>query len=324
MRSITLSLILAVLVIQASAQAPLVSGPTIALPRVEGRIDHLAFDKVDQRVFVAARGNNTVEILDLSSGKAFKSLPGFQAPQGIAVDPDDKIVAVANGDGDGVQLITPDGRVMRSVRLGDDSDNVRYDGSTRRFYVGFGDGAIAAIDAITGKVLGQVALRGHPESFQLERSGPRIFVNVPDAGVISVIDRTSMRIVATWRLTAASGNFPMALDEQHHRLFIGCRGPAKALVYDIASGRQTASFDIVDDTDDLFYDPDHQRVFVSGGGGYIDVMQATDANQFTRLAHLVTAPGARTSLFVAELNELFLAVPHRGAQSAEVRTYRTE
>ena len=308
----------------AAQQAPFALVQTIELPKVEGRIDHLAFDAAGQRLFVAALGNNTVEVVDLRSGHHMKSLPGFREPQGIAVVPDAKLVAVANGEGEGLELLSGDDYKLRQmVRLGDDSDNVRYDESGKRIYVGFGGGALAAINPDDGKLLGETRLPAHPESFQLERSGPRIFVNVPDANQIAVIERRAMKVVATWPVVSAKANFPMALDETNHRLFIGCRRPAKVLVYDTTTGKETGSFDIVGDTDDLFYDATRNRVYVSGGEGYLDVFQQ-EGTRFVRLDRIATAGGARTSLFVPELARLYLAVPHRGNQQAEVRVYATQ
>ncbi|HMF98629.1 MAG TPA: hypothetical protein VKE96_30220 [Vicinamibacterales bacterium] len=304
-----------------SAQEPLVPIGSIELPRVEGRIDHLAFDAAGQRLFVAALGNNTVEVLDLKSGTHIKSLPGFREPQGIAVASDAKLVAVANGQGEGLQLLGDDLQPGARVKLGDDSDNVRYDASAKRLYVGFGSGALAAVSPGDAKVLGEVKLAGHPESFQLERSGARVFVNVPTADHIAVVDRSSMKVLATWPVTIAKANFPMALDEASHRIFIGCRRPAKVLIYDTTTGKQLASFDTVGDTDDLFYDATKKRLYVTGGEGFVDVFQSQDTNRLTRIAHIATAAGARTSLFVPDLNRLYLAVPHRGSQRAEIRIY---
>jgi DNA-binding beta-propeller fold protein YncE len=303
------------------SQQPLISVAAIELPGVEGRIDHLAFDPVGQRLFVAALGNSTVEVVDVNARTHLRSLSGFREPQGITVVADAKLIAVANGQGEGVQFVGDDYRMAQSVRLGDDSDNVRYDAGAKRIYVGFGGGALAAIRPLDAKVLAEAKLAGHPESFQLERSGARIFVNVPTADHIAIVDRGSMKVVATWPVTVAKANYPMALDEANHRLFVGCRRPAKALVYDTTSGKEIASFDIVGDTDDLFYDAARQRLIVSGGEGYIDVFQSGEANRFTRLARVPTAAGARTSLFVPELSRLFLAVPHRGGQRAEIRVY---
>ncbi len=295
---------------------------TIDLPRVEGRIDHLAIDTGAQRLYVAALGNDTVEVVDLKAGSVLKSLSGFRAPQGIAVAPESKLVAVANGEGEGVQLLDGGDYAPRaSVKLGSDSDNVRYDRAARRLFVGYGSGSLAAIDATGGTLVGEAKLAGHPESFQLERSGSRAFVNVPTAEQIAIVDRVAMKVIATWPVAAAKANFPMALDEANHRLFIGCRRPAKLLVYDTTSGKQTASIDIVGDTDDLFYDAARKRLYVSGGEGYIDVLQDQGVGGLARIAHVATAAGARTSLFVPEQDRLYLAVPHRGAQAAALRVY---
>jgi DNA-binding beta-propeller fold protein YncE len=323
MRSLPAAGIVSVLLlVSPRAQEPLAFVRAIELPRVEGRIDHLAFDAASQQLFVAALGNNTVEVLDLKANTHRRSLPGFREPQGIAVAADAKEIAVANGQGEGVRLLrASDFQVAKSVALGDDSDNVRYDSAARRLYVGYGSGALAGVDPISGSVTGQVKLAGHPESFQLERSGTRIFVNVPSARHIAVVDRATMKATATWPVTDASANYPMALDETNHRLFVGCRRPAKILAYDTTSGKVVGSADIVGDTDDLFYDASRKRLYVSGGEGRIDVLQCDDANRCSRLARVATAAGARTSLYVSDQSRLYLAVPHRGSQRAEIRVY---
>jgi hypothetical protein len=166
-----------------------------------------------------------------------------------------------------------------------------------------------------------VRLAAHPESFQLETSGSRIFVNVPSAGHIAVVDREKQSVLAKWPVTQARANYPMALDEGNHRLFVGCRHPAKLLVYDTTNGRFVTSADIVGDTDDLFYDAARQRIYVTGGEGFITVLEQQDADHLRLLQKLTTAPGARTGLFVPELGKLFLAVPHRGGQRAEIRIF---
>jgi len=320
---ISLLFVTAVLM-SASAQEPLSLVRSIELPHVEGRIDHLAFDPATERLYVAALGNNAVEVLDVKGAVHLKSLPGFREPQGIAVAIDTKVVAVATGQGEGLQFISADDyRPGAMVRLGDNADNVRYDAIAKRVYVGFGSGALAAVDPAVGKLLGQVKLPSHPESFQLERNGPRIFVNIPSAEQIAVVDRNAMKIVATWPVTAARANYPMALDETNHRVFIGCRRPAKVLVYDTATGKQTGSANIVGDTDDLFFDAKRGRLYVAGGEGFLDVLDVHRTESIARLAHIATAPGARTALFEPDQGRLYLAVPHRGSQRAEIRVFET-
>jgi DNA-binding beta-propeller fold protein YncE len=223
-----------------------------------------------------------------------------------------------------IQLIdASDYRSVRAVSLGDDADNVRYDATAKTLYVGYGSGALAAVDPAGGQVKGQVKLAGHPESFQLERAGPRIFVNVPTAEQIAVVDRNAMKVIATWPVSAAKANYPMALDEANHRVFVGCRRPAKVLVYDMTSGKETGSLDIAGDTDDMFFDGQRKRLYVAGGEGFIDVLDAREPGTLARLARINTASGARTALFAPDQGRLYLAVPHRGTQKAEIRVYES-
>jgi DNA-binding beta-propeller fold protein YncE len=323
MRAVVRAAILFSLALQpGGTSAPLQFLRAIELPRVEGRIDHLALDSTGQKLFVAALGNNTVEVVDVKGGTHVRSLPGFREPQGIARLTDARMMAVANGQGEGVQIVGEDDfKAVRAIALGDDSDNVRYDGTAKRFYVGYGSGALGAVDPADGRVLGQARLAGHPESFQLESSGSRIFVNVPSAGHIAVVDRQAMKVTATWAVTSARSNYPMALDEAGHRLFIGCRRPATVLVFDTMTGKEIGAAEIVGDTDDMFYDAARQRLYVSGGDGFIDVLDARQPAALVRLSRIATAAGARTSLFAPDQNRLYLAVPHRGAQRAEIRIY---
>jgi len=295
----------------------------IPLDGVEGRIDHFALDPKTQRLFIAALGNNTVEVIDLAAGKAIHHIKGLAAPQGIAFAPYSNRLAIANDkDGsvrlyDGVSL-----QPLAAIDLKDDADNVRYDPAARRFWVGYGDGALAAIDPVSAKQLADIKLDGHPESFQLQAKGPRIFVNVPKAGHVAVVDRDKAAVIARWPLKDARSNFPMALDEADHRLFIGCRQPPKLLVLDTDTGQGVSSLDIVGDTDDLFYDAAAMRIYVCGGAGHITVISQTDPNTYAVLGQVPTAAGARTSFFVPDSRTLYVSVPHRGEQRAELRAFK--
>ena len=304
------------------AEVPLKLAQTIPMPHVEGRIDHLAVDLEGQRLFVAALGNNTVEVIDLKSGRDVRSITGFHEPQGIVYVPEANQLVVANGEGGAVDAFDAAAYVRgRSVALGDDADNVRYDAAAKTLYVGYGGGALGAIDAATGARLPDAKLAGHPESIALEGSSPRVYVNVPDAGQIAVVDRAKHTVEATWRVERARANFPLALDEADHRLFVGCRQPAKVLVVDTGTGKVVTDFAIGGDTDDLFYDAARKRLYASCGEGRIDVFEQRSADAYAPLGSVSTASGARTSLFVPDLGRLYLAVPHRGSQQAEIRVY---
>jgi len=306
---------------------PLAPAGSLLLPGVEGRIDHLAVDLARERLFVAALGNDSVEVLDLRAKTVLKSLRGPAEPQGILYLADrDRMVVACGRTGtcdvyDGGTLE----RVM-SVEVGDDADNLRYDARTKRVYVAYGEGALAILDAEAWKPLGRIALEGHPESFQLDPEEKRAFVNVPGAEQVAVVDLEARTVTGTWPIEEARANYPLAWvpgDAAAPRglLLVGCRSPARFLVRDAASGAQVAALELSGDTDDVFYDARRRRAYVACGAGSVDVFERDEAGAFRPLVKVPTAPGARTCLYSPERDQLFVAVPKRGAQLAEVRVF---
>jgi DNA-binding beta-propeller fold protein YncE len=297
---------------------------TIPLSGVEGRIDHLAVDVAGGRLFVCALGNNSVEVLDLQSGERVHSITGLGAPQGVAYVSAENRLYVANDKG-GICNIY-DGKSLApigTIDFGDDADNVRYDNSAKRVYVGFGDGGIGIIDVGTAKTIGSIKLPKHPEAFVLEKGGRRIFANVPAVQAIAVIDRDEAKVIGTWK-TGASANFPMAFDESNHRLFIGCRQPGRLVVLNADSGSAVNTVHISGDTDDVFYDENRHRLYVICGEGAVETIDQVDSDSYKVETTIRTAPGARTGLFVPELSSLFVAVPRQNGHNAEIRRYAVE
>lgn len=296
----------------------------IDLPNVNGRIDHLSADVKGGRLFVSALGNHTVEVLDVRSGKHLRTLPDLAEPQGVYYDPStNRLFAACAQDGSVKIYDAGSFQLLGNVKLGGDADNLRYDARGRRVMVGYGDGALGFLD-LTGKKTGEIALDAHPESFQLEKTGTRVFVNVPDRKEIQVADLSGNKLLSRWPVTSALKNYPMALDEADQRLLIGCRTPPRMLVIDTGSGKQTASVEIAGDTDDLFYDAARKRAYVIGGQGFVDVLERKGADRYDRIARYPTAPGARTGLFVPDWGKLFVAVPHRGEQRARILVFETK
>ncbi len=294
----------------------------ITLANVVGRIDHMAVDAEHARLYVAALGNNSLEIINLAAGKVVHSITGLHEPQGVALLNNEQLLAIANGD-DGtcrffdLKSLSPN----ITIALRTDADNVRYEAIARRLYVGFGSGAIAVVNSTTRQHETDIALAGHPESFQLETNGPRLFVNVPTAKHIAVLDRMRAKIIATWPVENAEANFPMAIDEKSNRLFVGCRKPAVVLVYDIKTGQVVSRFSTVGDADDMFFDALDQRLYVIGGEGYVGVYHAMSGDRYPEVAKVATRPGARTGMFAPQLRRLFVAVPRHESQAAEIREY---
>ncbi|HVJ30510.1 MAG TPA: YncE family protein [Gammaproteobacteria bacterium] len=327
LRNATLLLLAALLLPVARAQSPdpLKQIATIALPNVAGRIDHLAFDAQHQRLFVAALGNDTVEVLDTTRNAHLKSLPGFHEPQGIAVASDFGAVAVANGDTGTLQLLDAETFATRwTVEVGGDADNVRYDAAAKQLYVA-AVGGLYRVDPESRKVTKAIAIDGHPESFQLEAGGNRVYANLP--GVVSsqvvVGDREAGTVVARWSSLGCRSNYPMALDEMTMRVFIGCRSPARLAALDSRSGNVATSVEIVGDTDDLFSDAARQRIYVIGGEGFVDVLQRR-GETIERAGRVGTRAGARTGLWVAATSRLYVSVPARDTQGAEVRVFEAQ
>jgi YVTN family beta-propeller protein len=302
----------------AAAAEPLQLEAKIPLGKVVGRIDHMAFDLAHHRLFVAELGNDSVGVVDVEARKVVHRIGRLRNPQGVGYLPSLDLLFVANaGDGsvrlyDGAQY----GEAGR-LDLGADADNVRIDAGVNRVLVGYGAGAIAMIDPASRRKVLDVPLPAHPESFQHDPGTHRIYVNLPDAKAIAVIDPAT-RKAATWPMQAG-GNFPMALRLAAQQVVAVFRQPAQLGVFAMADGAPVASAETCGDADDVFDDAKRERIYVSCGDGFLDVH---DARDFRRIAHLRTVAGARTALFVPELDRLFLAVRAEGSEPAAIWVFR--
>lgn len=294
----------------------------IPLTGVKGRIDHMDVNLQDKVMYVAALGNNTVEVVDLLKGTVIHSIKGLDEPQGVCYLPQRGEIFVANGgNGDCYFYNAHNFEKVATLSLGSDADDVRYDASDRKIYVGYGSGGIAVIDANTHRQTGDVKLPGHPESFQLDKKLQLLFVNVPDASIVAVIDLLQLKVVTTWKRSTPSANFPMAIDTLQHRLFIGYRHPATLLVMDGKTGQVISSHSMTGDADDVYYDEHTATVFVSGGDGYISLFKQQGKLGFQPTASISTRQGARTSLLIPELNLFVLASRATAGKGAALWVY---
>jgi YVTN family beta-propeller protein len=315
------SLVCAVTVVAQTADAPLVLETKIPLGQVSGRIDHLGIDVKRQRLFVAELGNNSLGVVDLATGKVLRTVAGLREPQGVAYVPFTDSVYVANaGDGSVHVLRGDDLAPIARIELGEDADNVRVDTQRNRVLVGYGNGALAVIDPATGTKAANIGLKGHPEGFQIVENGTKVFVNVPDARDIEVADLAS-EANRSWPTQGAGSNFPMAIDRDAHRLLVVFRSPPTLMALSSEDGRVVAKIDTCGDADDVFVDPKRRRAYVSCGEGVVDVLEQREA-QFRSLARVPTVSGARTSLFVTELDRMFVAVRAKSNEPAAIWVFR--
>jgi DNA-binding beta-propeller fold protein YncE len=304
-----LALILLLPIIAPAAEpGPLVLDSTIPLPDVRGRIDHMAIDLGRGRLVVAALGNDTIEVVDLAAGKPRQRIGGLKEPQGVAyADKADAIFVASAGDG-AVRIFGADDlKPLGRIDLKNDADNIRIDPRNANIVVGYGDGGLAIIDPLTRTVIGTVLLQGHPEGFQIEPMTGRAYVNIPDAKQIAVVDLDGRRQIATWKVPGAGSNFPMALDPAESLLAAVFRNPPRLVLLDTKTGAVAANLPTCGDADDVFFDAKRARIYISCGAGEIAVFQR-DGPTYRPLPSVPTASGARTSLFVPELDRLFLAV----------------
>jgi YVTN family beta-propeller protein len=301
---------------------PLSLDMKIPLGDVRGRIDHMAIDPIRNRLFVAELGNDSVGVVDVAAGKVIHRIAGLREPQGVAYELSADMLYVANaGDGSVRMFRGSDYTENGRIELGDDADNIRIDPAGQRLLVGYGGGAIAAIDLSQRRKTAEFAVPAHPEGFQLDHSTGRIYVNVPKAAAIVVIDGLTGKQAAAWPLKGAGGNFPMALDETRQRILVAFRSPPRLGAFSISDGQVVANIDLCGDADDVFVDARRHRAYVSCGQGFIDVFDIQNA-EYRRLARIPTVPGARTAYFVPSIDRLFLAVRATSAEAAAIWVFR--
>ncbi len=295
---------------------------TIQLPNVKGGFDLMAVDVKGQRLFVSAEDNHTVEVINLHTGKPLKSLPGFNEPKWIVYLPEgNRIFVSTGGDGKVTELNGNTYKVAHTFSFKEACNNLRFDSSTSQLLVGVGKtfGSLGRIDLIQNKILGEISLTGYLKQFEID--GDSVYVNLPDKNTVEVVSLSASKPVASWAVTEAKRNVPMALDKTHHRLFVACE-PGKFIIYSTGTGKAIQSINISKDADGIYYDEKRKRIYVSCGEGSIEVLAQKDADHYNVIQNITTVPGAGTSLFSPQLDKYILTVPQSSNQIAEIRIYQ--
>ena len=301
---------------------------------IQGRIDHFTVDAERERLILSALGNNTVEVevVSLFAGRVVHSIAGLDGPQGVLYVPENDRIVVANSGNGKVRVYNGTSfDLVKTLDFGKDPDNVRYDPLGKKIYIGYGEdetGAIGIIDAATYERLnGDYHLGGgYPESFQLEMSGPKIFANDPDGGNVTLAINRGTNEVSKWQLNGNRFNFPMALDERDHRLFVGTRRPSKLIVLNTQTGDMVTALTCAGDADDMYYDAHSKRIYVIGGEGVISVFQQRDPDHYGLRANVSSSIGARTGFYFPthDTDRLYVAVPSHAGQIAELWVYEVQ
>jgi DNA-binding beta-propeller fold protein YncE len=319
-----LTFVFCLLPCRAADPAPLERVQTIDLKGKPGKLDHLIVEGKSERLFQANKVNNTLDVVDLKAGKLLKQLSGQAGIQGLAYAAD--LERLYTGLGTGGYCNIFDGKsykLLKTIKFMDDADNVRYNPLTHRVYVAHAEKGLGVIDGQSLEQKADIELPGSAESFQLETNRPRLYLNIPSPSQVAVIDTDKNEIVKSYPLKMAAANFPLALDESNHRLFIGCRKKPMVVVLDSETGAEVTGVPIPADTDDLFYDAKRKRIYVSCGEGFLAVIRQTDADHYELLEKVPTIKDARTSYFEPESGRLYLAVPRQpGKNGPEIWVYQ--
>jgi DNA-binding beta-propeller fold protein YncE len=308
------------------ARGPLAQEPrlvrAIGLGDLEGRLDHLALDAHRGRLFVTALAKGSVEVVDLARGIVVQSLPGLSRPQGaLYVSGQDRLLVTCGGDG---KLVLYDGATqarLTDLDVGLDADGLSFDERCGIVLVGAGQGQLVFVDLAAWSVVGRAEVEGHPEGFALDPAGKRAYVNVPSQGQIALVDLAARVRTDIWTIEGASANFPLAVAPDDGAVLVGCRTPGNLVVVDPATGKGVIAGDLSAQADQLFVLDGGRRALITTGAGFLEIYERGAGGAFARTLSFSTAVGARGGLVTSDGKRLYLAVPHRGQQPAEIREY---
>jgi DNA-binding beta-propeller fold protein YncE len=261
----------------------------------EGRWDYFAVEPGTHRVFIPRRTH--IMVLD-PQGKVLDDLkfPGMKNAHGIVFAPELKRAFTTNGDDKSVTIFNPDTlKLIETVKLPDRApDGILYDPASERVFTQNDDPNTdaTAIDAKTGKVLGNIPLPDKAETAQADGEG-HVYVNIEDKAEMTEFNSKTLKVLHTWPLAPCKTPTGLSIDTAHKRLFAGCRSGVVAVV-DYTNGKVVATWPIGQGVDATRFDPQTQLVFASCGDGTITVAHEDSPDRYTKVQTITTEPGART------------------------------
>lgn len=300
-----------------ATDAPMVAMPPMTFDAsIKGHFDHFGVDEKHNRLFATAEDSHAVVVFDLVNGAIIKQIDGLIRPHAILYRPDLNRFYVT--DGGAGELKVFDGKTYEqigAVQLQKDADSIGYDPSTKYLYIdnsgkdaGKPHSFVSVVDTTSATKLADIRVDGDTlEAMALDLFRPRMYVNNHAQNQVTVIDRLQRKVIASWPLTMGKLNVAMGLDEQHQRLFVGCRS-GQIVVLDSNTGKELQTLPISKGVDDVTYDAAGKRLFAIGDGT-VDVFQEVDADHYTSLGSIPVGAGAKTGRLVASMNRYFAAVP---------------
>ena len=307
---------------------------SVELPGYSGDFDHFAVDYDRNRLLLAAEDHGTLEVFDLKTSAHLRTVEGFGNPHSILVRKGSPTVLITDSEKEGATLRDAETYDRKkSVVLTPGSDTSKYDAAANVLFVVTGgkdvDMKTANLEAVnpdTGAKLGSITFQdNHVEAMTFDENDPRLFINLTQTNKIAVVDRKSLRLIATWQVTPAKQNAMVAFDAAQHRLYVVCRDPGMVVAMNSDNGTIVDTLPAPLRSDEVQYDHEKHRLYVPGGEGYMGIYDTSNADHLKLIEKVNTAPGAKTGLLVAPMHRLFLAVsPGESKATAKVLTYEVD
>ena len=299
---------------------------TIELKGKAGGLDHLALDAKRDRLFLANKANNTLDIIDLKTGKLVEQKPNQTAIQGVAYAPEvDRIFVGLGSNGLCNVLDGQSYKILKTIKFQDDADNVRYNPKTGLVYVAHAEKALGVIDAKTFALKADIKLPASAEGFVIETKRPRMYLVTPTPSQVVVINTEKNEVEKTYPIKLSTGGHTMTLDEGKQRVYVGCRKEPMVVILDTETGKEVGSVPVPGGIDDMFQDQKRQRFYASCGEGFLVVLKQVDADKIEVVEKIPTAKDAKTCLYVPETGRLYLGVPRQaGKEGPEIRIYQAK
>lgn len=307
---------------------------TVALPGYSGDFDHFAADFDRNRLLLAAEDHGTLEVFDLKTSAHLRTVTGFGNPHSILVRKGVPTVFITDSTKTNATIRDADTYAKKqTVNLTLGSDTAKYDPAANTLYVVTGgkdvDMKTANLEAVnpdTGAKLSSITFPdNHVEAMAFTADDPRLFINLTQTNKLAVVDRKSMKVLATWPVPPAQQNAMVAFDSAQHRLYVVCRSPGMVVVMNSDTGAVVDKQPAPLRADEVQYDSHTHRLYVPGGEGYMAIYDTSDPNHLKLVEKVTTAPGAKTGLLIPEMHQLFLAVsPGESKATAKVLTYEVK
>jgi DNA-binding beta-propeller fold protein YncE len=271
----------------------------------DGGWDYLSVDEAGARLFVSH--SSVVVVADLKTNKLAGTINDTPGVHGIALAEDLNKAFISVGRNASVKVINfKTLEVIADVKVtGQNPDAILYDQFSKKVFTFNGGSANATVlDAVTNEVVGTIPLAGKPE-FPASDGKGKIFVNIEDKSLISVIDVKSQTVEKSWSIAPGEGASGLALDNETHRLFAVC-GNSLMVVVDATDGHVVASLPIGSGCDGVKFDQGLKRAYSSNGEGTMTVVQEVNKDSFKVLENVKTMSGSRTLALDSKTHHIYL------------------